>query len=89
MHEADEPNAVVDFPDAEFLTFRVPAYGHALERRDLGLVFLKKVSRSGVFSERAGLKLLDPGPDQVARNVVAFRETVERLAGNDSSAICA
>ena len=44
---------------------------------------LATVSRSGVFIERAGLKLLDPGPDQVARNVVAFRETVERVAGNE------
>jgi len=56
---------------------------HALERRNLGFVFLKKISRSGVFIERAGLKLLDPDPDQVARNVVAFRETVERLARNE------
>ena len=37
------------------------------------------MSRSGVFIERAGHKLLDPDPDQVARNVVAFREAVERL----------
>jgi hypothetical protein len=44
---------------------------------------LATVSRSGVFIERAGLKLLDPGPDQVARNVVAFRETVERHARNE------
>jgi hypothetical protein len=44
---------------------------------------LATVSRSGVFIERAGLKLLDPGPDQVARNVVAFRETVERHAHNE------
>jgi hypothetical protein len=29
---------------------------HPLERRDLGLVFLKKISRSGVFIGRAGLK---------------------------------
>jgi hypothetical protein len=36
---------------------------HALERGDLGLVFLKKISRSGVFIERAGLKLLDPDSD--------------------------
>ena len=42
-----------------------------------------EVSRSGVFIERAGLKLLDPDSDQVARNVVAFRETVERLARNE------
>jgi hypothetical protein len=41
------------------------------------------VSRSGVFIERAGLKLLDPDPDQVARNVVAFRSTVSRLARNE------
>ena len=41
------------------------------------------MSRSGVFIERAALKLLDPDPDQVARNVVAFRETVERLARNE------
>jgi len=46
------------------------------------------VSRSGVFIERAGLKLLDPDPDQVARNVVAFRETVERLARNEFLGDC-
>jgi hypothetical protein len=44
---------------------------------------LATVSRSGVFIERAGLKLLDPGPVQVARNVVAFRETAERHARNE------
>jgi len=44
---------------------------------------LATVSRSGVFIERAGLKLLDPGPVQLARNVVAFRETAERHARNE------
>jgi hypothetical protein len=33
--------------------------GHISEH----LVFLKKISRSGVFIERAGLKLLDPDSD--------------------------
>ena len=40
---------------------------------------MAKVALCSVFIERPGLKLLDPDSDQVARNVVAFRETVERL----------
>jgi hypothetical protein len=41
-----------------------------------------KIGRSGIFIERACLKFLDPDADQVARDVVALRESVERLARN-------
>jgi hypothetical protein len=42
----------------------------------------QKIGRSGIFIERACLKFLDPDADQVARDVVALRESVERLARN-------
>jgi hypothetical protein len=53
---------------------------HAFECRDLCFVFLKKISRSGVFIEGPCLKLPDPDSDEVARDVAAFGESVERLA---------
>jgi hypothetical protein len=43
----------------------------AFPRRDLGLVFLKKVCRSGVFIERPSLKLLDP--DRIRLSEMSWR----------------
>src|SRR3546814_3014030 len=45
------------------------------------LVVLDHVGRRRVLVERAGLVLLDPDADQVARDVVTLRQTVQRLAG--------
>jgi hypothetical protein len=40
-------------------------------------------SRAGILIKGPSLKLLDPDSDQVARDVVAFGETVECLARNE------
>src|SRR3546814_2123068 len=45
------------------------------------LVVVEHVGRRRVLVERAGLVLLDPDADQVARDVVTLRQTVQRLAG--------
>jgi NADPH:quinone reductase-like Zn-dependent oxidoreductase len=50
------------------------------EGGDPRLVLLKKVGRSGVLVEGAGLVSFDPDADQVARDIVAFFQTVERFA---------
>jgi hypothetical protein len=57
---------------------------HAFECRDLYFVLLKKIGRAGILIKGPSLKLLDPDSDQVARDVVAFGETVECLARNES-----
>jgi hypothetical protein len=41
---------------------------------------LKEIGRRGVLVEDAGLIPLDPDADQIARDVVAFLQTVERIA---------
>jgi hypothetical protein len=41
---------------------------------------LKEVGRRGVLVEGAGLIPIDPDADQIARDVVAFLQTVERFA---------
>jgi len=56
---------------------------HAFKCRDLRLVLLKKIRRSGIFIKCPGLKLVNPDPDQVARDVVTFGETVECLASEE------
>ena len=56
---------------------------HAFECRDLCFVLLKKIGRAGILIKGPSLKLLDPNSDQVARDVVAFGETVECLARNE------
>ena len=52
-----------------------------LERRDPRLVLGQQLGRRHVLVERAGLRLLDPDPDQVARQVMASAERVQRLPG--------
>src|SRR6478752_6211296 len=42
-----------------------------------------KIGRAGILIKGPSLKLLDPDSDQVARDVVAFGETVECLARNE------
>ena len=51
-----------------------------LERRDPRFVLLHHVGGGNVLVEAAGLVLQDPDPDQVAREVVAFGQTMHRLA---------
>ena len=46
-------------------------------------MLLKKIGRAGILIKGPSLKLLDPDSDQVARDVVAFGETVECLARNE------
>src|SRR6516165_8967080 len=53
------------------------------ECRDLRLIFLKKISRSGVIIKRPGLKLPDPNPDQITRHVMASGESVKRFARDE------
>ena len=52
-----------------------------LERGDPRLVFGQQLGRRHVLVERTGLRLLDPDPDQVARQVMATAERVKRLPG--------
>ena len=52
-----------------------------LERGDPRLVFGQQLGRRHVLVERTGLRLLDPDPDQVARQVMASAERVQRLPG--------
>ena len=52
-----------------------------LERGDPRLVFGQQLGRRHVLVERTGLRLLDPDPDQVARQVMASAERVKRLPG--------
>src|SRR3984885_3249017 len=63
--------------------FRGPPADHAFECRELCFVLLKKIGRAGILIKGPSLKLLDPDSDQVARDVVAFGETVECLARNE------
>ena len=44
---------------------------------------LDEVGRSGIFVEGARLVPLNPDPDQIARNVVALRQTVQCLASKE------
>jgi hypothetical protein len=50
----------------------------ALQGGDLRLVFLEKIGSSGILVEGAGFVFRHPDADQVARDVVALGETVER-----------
>jgi hypothetical protein len=49
------------------------------ECRDLCFVLPKKIGRAGILIKGPNLKLPDPDSDQVARDVVAFGETVSML----------
>lgn len=53
----------------------------ALERRDPRLVLAQELGRRHVLVESARLRLLDPDPDQVARQVMASAERVKRFPG--------
>jgi len=61
---------------------RLPAY-HPLQRCDLGLVFLHQVGRLYVIIGGSGLKLADPDPDQLPRDVMPLRQPVQRLAPDE------
>ena len=51
-----------------------------LQRRDPGLVLLQKISCLSLFVELTRLILGDPNPNQVARDVVAPRKTIQGLS---------
>lgn len=53
----------------------------AFERRDPGLVGVDQVGGVRLIVERAGLVLLEPDANQSAGNVMAFRQTMQGLAG--------
>src|SRR5512132_2666283 len=55
----------------------------ALQGSDLRLIFLQQVGSSRILVEGAGLVLRDPDADQIARDVVALGDTMERLPGNE------
>ena len=50
------------------------------EGRDPRFVLLKEVSRRSVLVEGARLVTFDPDTDQIAREIVALLQTVERFA---------
>jgi hypothetical protein len=50
------------------------------EGSDPRFVLLKKVGRGSVLIEGAGLVSFDPDTDQIAREIVALLQTVERFA---------
>jgi hypothetical protein len=52
-----------------------------LKRRGPRLVLAQELGRRHVLIERTGLRLVDPDPDQVARQVMASAERVQRLPG--------
>jgi hypothetical protein len=52
-----------------------------LERGDPRFVGRQELGRGQVLIERAGLRLLDPDPDQIARQVMPPAEGVKRLLG--------
>jgi hypothetical protein len=79
MSSRHEPDDSLDF----FPTPPIATADHAFECRDLWFVLLKKVGRAGILIKGPSLKLLDPDSDQVARDVVAFGETVDCLARNE------
>jgi hypothetical protein len=53
------------------------------QRRDPGLILLKKIRPGRVFVKGAGLILLNPDPDQVSTDVVALGEPTQGLAGQE------
>jgi len=59
-----------------------------LERRDPRFVFLDHVGRGGVFIEAAGLILMDPDPDEVTREIVAFGQTMRPCIVSPSRYSC-
>src|SRR6185312_130922 len=63
--------------------FRGPACRPCVRVPRSCFVLLKKIGRAGILIKGPSLKLLDPDSDQVARDVVAFGETVECLARNE------
>jgi hypothetical protein len=50
------------------------------EGRDPRFALLKKVGRGSILIEGAGLVSFDPDTDQIAREIVALLQTVERFA---------
>jgi hypothetical protein len=50
---------------------------------DLGFEFLDQVRRLHVIIQGAGLELADSNPDQLARDVVALGQRMQRLAGGE------
>ena len=57
----------------------------AFEGGDPRFVLFDQIGGDRIFVERAGLEPLDPDADQIARQVVALRQAVERLARERNS----
>jgi hypothetical protein len=57
--------------------------GQPLKRGDPGFVGLDQIGSTGVVVESAGFVLCDPDPDQIAAQVVPFRQTMQRLASEE------
>ena len=57
------------------------ASNKALEGGDARLVVREQLGRGSVFIQRTGLRLFDPDPDQVSRQIVATSESMQGLAG--------
>ncbi|MCB1374409.1 MAG: orotidine 5'-phosphate decarboxylase [Rhodobacteraceae bacterium] len=55
----------------------------SLDRADLDAALIRDGDMAEIVVERARLVLANPDPDQVARNVVALREPVQCLTGQE------
>ena len=53
-----------------------------LEGRNPRLVLFDQISGDCVLVQRAGLEPLNPDADQISRQIMSFRQAVERLAGD-------
>jgi hypothetical protein len=56
---------------------------HALQRRNLGFVFLEKIGSLGVFVQGASFIPLNPDADQLTRDIMPLGERVQALPGNE------
>jgi hypothetical protein len=70
--------------------FDMPSWGLPFvpQSGDLGLIFLNQIGCLHVVIQCASLKLPDPDPDQLPRDVVPLRQRVQRLSPNELSATC-
>jgi hypothetical protein len=56
---------------------------HALQRDDLGFLFLDQIGGTGIVIEGAGLVSLNPDANELARDVMSLGESMQRLPGNE------
>ena len=55
---------------------------HALQRHNLGFVFLEEIGCLGVFVQGTGFIPLNPDADQLTRDIMPLRKRLQALAGN-------